>query len=377
MIDISILMPVYNAEKYLNETIDTIKNQSFSNWELIIVDDGSTDNSKEICAKAYQEAYKICEQPDMLKAYSPVENAQGKYIVFVDSDDLIHEDYLKILINSIEKNNSDISVCNFIERKISNTGKVEDITREFYPKEVMEMSEMKDYIMDFGNSGLLNPLWNKIYKREIIENNNITFDEKVETGEDFIFNLQYFRKTKKISFIKEKLYYYIRRNNNSITYKYIENMKEKLWLHSEEDINLLQIFYLETSRIKIDIKQMKRFGTFSNMVYQMAIYRIINTEISNVMPVLRLLYALVVNNIIVERETKLLFINLPRLMKDTTIGVEDFEKEARHKLNCRREICVIVSEYYKKGERNNNVLEWMELTKNSNEFVEIRNIEFE
>lgn len=99
--------------------------------------------------------------------------------------------------------------------------------------------------------------------------------------------------------------------------------------------------------------------------------------ISNVMPVLRLLYALVVNNIIVERETKLLFINLPRLMKDTTIGVEDFEKEARHKLNCRREICVIVSEYYKKGERNNNVLEWMELTKNSNEFVEIRNIEFE
>ena len=55
-------------------------------------------------------------------------------------------------------------------------------------------------------------------------------------------------------------------------------MEEKLWLHSEEDINLLQIFYLETSRIKINIKQMKRFGTFSNMVYQMAIYRIINTE---------------------------------------------------------------------------------------------------
>ena len=116
-----------------------------------------------------------------------------------------------------------------MERKISNTGKVEDITREFYPKEVMEMSEMKDYIMDFGNSGLLNPLWNKIYKREIIEKNNITFDEKVETGEDFIFNLQYFRKVKKISFIKDSLYYYIRRNNNSITYKYIENMYEKGW----------------------------------------------------------------------------------------------------------------------------------------------------
>ena len=238
MIDISILMPVYNAEKYLNETIDTIKNQSFSNWELIIVDDGSIDNSKEICTKLMNDDKRIkyIFQENLGVSHTrnvALENAQGKYIVFVDSDDLIHEDYLKILINSIEKNNSDVSVCNFIERKISNTGKIEDITREFYLKEVMEMSEMKDYIMDFGNSGLLNPLWNKIYKREIIENNNITFDEKVETGEDFIFNLQYFRKAKKISFIKEKLYYYIRRNNNSITYKYIENMYEKGWeIHS-------------------------------------------------------------------------------------------------------------------------------------------------
>ena len=234
MIDISILMPVYNAEKYLNETIDTIKNQSFSNWELIIVDDGSIDNSKEICTKLMNDDKRIkyIFQENLGVSHTrnvALENAQGKYIVFVDSDDLIHEDYLKILINSIEKNNSDISVCNFIERKISNTGKVDDINREFSPKEVMEMSEMKDYIMDFGNSGLLNPLWNKIYKNQIIKENNITFDEKVETGEDFIFNLQYFRKVKKISFIKDSLYYYIRRNNNSITYKYIENMYEKGW----------------------------------------------------------------------------------------------------------------------------------------------------
>ena len=237
-ISISVLMPVYNSEKFLSETVQAVINQSYTDWELILVDDGSTDNSKEICTKLMNDDKRIkyILQENLGVSHTrnvALENAQGKYIVFVDSDDLIHEDYLKILINSIEKNNSDISVCNFIERKISNTGKVEDITREFYPKEVMEMSEMKDYIMDFGNSGLLNPLWNKIYKREIIENNNITFDEKVETGEDFIFNLQYFRKTKKISFIKEKLYYYIRRNNNSITYQYIENMYERGWeIHS-------------------------------------------------------------------------------------------------------------------------------------------------
>ena len=69
--------------------------------------------------------------------------------------------------------------------------------------------------------------------------------------------------------------------------------------------------------------------------------------------------------------------NLPRLMQDTAISSEDFEKEARHKLNCRSKICEIAREYYKRGERNRNLLEWKELTKNPNEFVEIRTIEFE
>ena len=237
-IGITIFTPTYNRAYILPRVYKSLCLQTCKDFEWLIVDDGSIDNSKEICTKLMNDDKRIkyILQENLGVSHTrnvALENAQGKYIVFVDSDDLIHEDYLKILINSIEKNNSDISVCNFIERKISNTGKVEDITREFYPKEVMEMSEMKDYIMDFGNSGLLNPLWNKIYKREIIENNNITFDEKVETGEDFIFNLQYFRKTKKISFIKEKLYYYIRRNNNSITYQYIENMYERGWeIHS-------------------------------------------------------------------------------------------------------------------------------------------------
>lgn len=237
-ISISVLMPVYNSEKFLEETVQAVINQSYTNWELILVDDGSTDNSKKLCDELRKKENRIKFIDKKNTGVSDtrnvaLKNAKGQYVVFVDSDDLIHKDYLKLLVNSMNKYNTDLSVCNFIERKISNTGKVEDINREFCPKEVIEMAEMKGYIMDFGNSGLLNPLWNKIYKNQIIKENNITFDEKVETGEDFIFNLQYFRKTKKISFIKEKLYYYIRRNNNSITYKYIENMYEKgLEIHS-------------------------------------------------------------------------------------------------------------------------------------------------
>ena len=111
-ISISVLMPVYNSEKFLLETVQAVINQSYIDWELILVDDGSTDNSKEICTKLMNDDKRIkyIFQENLGVSHTrnvALENAQGKYIVFVDSDDLIHEDYLKILINSIEKNNSD------------------------------------------------------------------------------------------------------------------------------------------------------------------------------------------------------------------------------------------------------------------------------
>ena len=154
-----------------------------------------------------------------------------------------------------------------------------------------------------------------------------------------------------------------------------KKMEEKLWIYSENDIELLQIFYFEINRMKFDIRKMEKFCNFSNIVYQMAVYRIINTEINKLIPVLQLLYALIVSEITTEKETKRLFINLPMLMENTTIKMEDFEEEARNKLNCRREIGEIAGEFYKRGERNKSVLSWIELTKNPEEFVEIRNIE--
>ena len=163
-------------------------------------------------------------------------------------------------------------------------------------------------------------------------------------------------------------------NENKEIYSRLE---EKIWLYSEENITLLQNFYLASIRMKFNIAEMEKVNAFSKVAYKMVVYRIINAEVANIVPALDLLYALVVNNVITEMETNVLFMNLPRLMQDTAISSEDFEKEARHKLNCRSKICEIAREYYKRGERNRNLLEWKELTKNPNEFVEIRTIEFE
>ena len=229
---VSILIPVYNGEEYLEETVSSILNQSYKEFELIIINDGSSDNTKVICdnLEKFDKRIRIIHKENTGVSHTrnvALDNARGKYIAFIDSDDSVHKDYLKILVNSMENSNGQLAVCGFKERKVSSNGEIEDLSRVFCPKEIIAMEDMKDLIMDFVNSGLLNPLWNKLYSREIIEKNNIRFKEEVETGEDFIFNLQYFRKINNICFSKKELYYYIRRNNNSITYQYIDNMYEK------------------------------------------------------------------------------------------------------------------------------------------------------
>ena len=229
---ISILMPVYNGQEYLKETVSSILNQSYKEFELIIINDGSSDNTKIICdnLEKVDKRIKIIHKENTGVSHTrnvALDNASGKYITFVDSDDLVHKDYLQYLINEELKNNSDLIVCGFIERKITPDNKISDKKKIYKSNEFIKINNMKNTILDFADSGLLNPLWNKLYKRSIIFENNIRFKEDVKTGEDFIFNLQYITFIKNITFVDRCLYYYIRRNNNSITYQYIDDMYYK------------------------------------------------------------------------------------------------------------------------------------------------------
>lgn len=274
MKEISILMPVYNGEDYINKSVERIINQTFTDWELVIVNDGSTDNTKNICKELEEKDNRIKfinkENTGVSDTRNiALKNASGKYISFVDADDDIDEKYLEILINTLKENNADISICGFIERKISNSYK-EDGIKSYFPNDVVNIDEMKDLIMDFGNSGLLNPLWNKLYKHSIIKDNNIKFNESMKTGEDFIFNLKYLSHIKKLSFTKENLYYYIRRNNNSITYQYIEDMYGKgLEIHNILESFLKEMdFYTEKNKnILYGNHLMGVFSAFLNLFH--------------------------------------------------------------------------------------------------------------
>lgn len=275
-LSLSILMPVYNSEKYIKDTIKLIKNQTFTNWELIIVNDGSTDDSREICEDFSKNDSRIKVIHKENTGVSDtrnvaIKNANGKYIGFVDSDDKIHKNMFETLINNIEKDNTDLIICGFIEERIVEEKLVSSVVKKYYPKDKISMENMKIKFMDFANSEMLNPLWNKVYKREIIEKYNVKFDKNFKTGEDFIFNLDYLLNVQDISFCNEGFYYYAKRSNGSITHQYIDNMYGKgIEIHNklESFLKKINIFTEENKYILAGNHLMGVFSAFLNLFHK-------------------------------------------------------------------------------------------------------------
>ena len=132
---ISVVIPVYNTEKYLKECIDSVINQSYNNLEIILVDDGSTDNSLEICNKYadMDKRIKVIHKNNggLSDARNVgIENANGKYITFVDSDDFIENDMYELLYNDVCENNAEIAGCDYYLFNSLSTSKSDNITEK-------------------------------------------------------------------------------------------------------------------------------------------------------------------------------------------------------------------------------------------------------
>lgn len=224
---ISVIVPVYKVEKYINRCIDSILNQTYKNIEIILVDDGSPDNCGEICDK-------YAEKDNRIKVFHKknegvsiarnigIENANGSYITFVDSDDYIGENYLLELYRMCIDNKSEISICGFkseINNIIIDNKKI--IKKKMNSKEALkELFKERIY---YGN------VWAKMFKRNIIE--NIKFDHKLEIGEDLDFCYQSFKKAENIYVDTSKMqYYYFVRNNSVTTEKYSQKWKKEIEL---------------------------------------------------------------------------------------------------------------------------------------------------
>lgn len=218
---ISIIVPVYNVEEYLYYCIDSILAQTFTDFELLLIDDGSKDRSGEICDEYAKKDNRIHVFHKENSGVSSARNlgldkAQGEWICFVDSDDNIEFNYLQTFIHLITVQIADCYVvgCNIIK---DNTQKKLGLKDKYYTLE-----QIKDFIMDSRKVSIFGVPWNKLFKNKIIQKYRIRFDENISSYEDELFVMDYILNIKSILTSSHCTYNYVIRDIVSLSKKYIE-----------------------------------------------------------------------------------------------------------------------------------------------------------
>ena len=239
---ISIVIPIYNSAKYLEKCLDSIMMQTYSNLQVICVDDNSIDNSWGILNyyASKDERFKIFRKKN--EGVSEARNyglkqADGEYLMFVDSDDWIDEETCELAIKAIKENDADVVMWSYI-RELSGESRPKVImnqNRVFEGQEVKKELHRRMYgilgkeLANPENADALCTVWGKLYRRNLIEENQIRFFDirKIGNYEDGLFNLDAFRYAKRVIFLNQNLYHYRRNNVSSITSEYNAEIKNK------------------------------------------------------------------------------------------------------------------------------------------------------
>lgn len=212
---VSIVVPIYNAENYLRRCVDSILNQEYTDFELLLVNDGSTDASGDICEEyGAQDPRVIVIQKENTGVSDSrnraLDRARGKYLQFLDSDDWITPDATRLFVRAAEEYGCDMVISDFyrvVGERLSTKGDIEEegvLTREEFAAHMMENPA------DF----YYGVLWNKLYRRDIVEEHNLRMDTDINWCEDFMFNLEYIRYAKVFYALHAPIYYYVKRKGS-------------------------------------------------------------------------------------------------------------------------------------------------------------------
>lgn len=214
---ISIIVPVYHVEKYLDRCVSSIVNQTYENLEIILVDDESPDGCPKKCDDWAKKDDRIKVVHKKNGGVSSARNAglniaSGKYVGFVDADDYIDLHMYEIMESNMNKNNADIVICaNHV------VGKNDTILSSVsYGNKIVE-TEYGVVPFATGEKFEVCCVWNKLYKLSVIKTENIYFDERFHVGEDFLFNYYYLKYTEKVVVIDDLLYNYVNERDDSAT----------------------------------------------------------------------------------------------------------------------------------------------------------------
>ncbi len=240
MAEISIIVPVYQVEEYIKQCIDSILAQTFKDFELILVDDGSKDNSGKICDEyaALDSHITVIHKANggLSDARNKgLDNASGNYFMFVDSDDYIAPDMVECLYQNIIKRNADIAVCNF--RCFFEDGEKDFSTEN--KAEVLSGKEIFYYRKNERNYGFWTVAWNKLYKAETFQNMRFRFGKY---HEDEFWANDIYQMDITVVAVEEALYYYRQRNNGIMgnqnigkCFDIIEAFEERINIYLKEE----------------------------------------------------------------------------------------------------------------------------------------------
>lgn len=215
---VSIIVPVYNAEKALHRCIDSILHQEFSDFELFLMDDGSRDGSPAIIDEYAAADTRIHAVHKENSGVSDTRNmaidiAQGDYIQFVDADDWITPDSTKTLVRAADENQADMVIADFYRVVWKNLSQKGDIDAAG----VISRTEYADYMIQNPADYYYGVIWNKLYRRDILNKYSLRMDENLSYCEDFIFNMEYVLHADRIAVVKSPVYYYVKTEGSLVS----------------------------------------------------------------------------------------------------------------------------------------------------------------
>lgn len=235
MFKVSVIVPVYKTEKYLKKCIDSILTQTYCEFELILVDDGSPDRSGQLCDDFARENPKIKVIHKKNGGLTSARKAGlaasiGKYIVFVDSDDYVHPRYLELLVKAIEQNDAQLAICSYYSVNSNNLQAVSlPLKNGLLASEQIKEGYIIPLIGKIYNGHYINLpgfMCLRMYERSCIQDKYF-FSEREVFTEDDLFNIYYAEKISRIAVINVPLYYYVQRSE-SLTHIYRVNCWEML-----------------------------------------------------------------------------------------------------------------------------------------------------
>lgn len=264
----SIIIPLYNVEKYIRQCLDSIIVQTYSGFEVILIDDGSIDKTGVICDEYVQKDSRFRVIHKANQGVSSARNigldvATGVYVMFVDSDDWIEKSSLEKIYEVIMVHSYDVLMYKIV--KEGKTGSREILQNQAAEKYLTNKQVVDKLSMFIKSESVNSPI--KVYKNALIKSNGIRFNTKLDIAEDCLFNIQCFLKASSLYVMDDVLYHYMVRENTSLSRKFRDNKYEKLKFVNNKLLELIKgkENYNELKEALLYIRLKNVFSCFMDM----------------------------------------------------------------------------------------------------------------